>query len=85
MSENSTEPFPQKIPLKVIGRQGTLDPLAIRAVITKHLGEQEKSDWQTKKRGEYISFTFWVVLPNANAEEPMRKAIHALPGVVMQL
>jgi len=84
-SEITFESFPQRVPLKIIGREGILDPLAITSIIVDHLGEQDRTDWHSNKKGAYISYTFWVVLPDEHAEERLRRAIHALPGVVMQL
>ena len=77
--------FSERVPIKVIGREGILDPSAISAIILEHLGEIDEAGWHSKKKGEYVSYTFRVALPNEHAEEPLRKAIHALPGVVMQL
>jgi putative lipoic acid-binding regulatory protein len=77
--------FPQIVPIKVIGWEAILDPYAISTIISNHLGEQDQADWKSNKKGAYVSYTFWVSLPDECAEEPLRKAIHALPGVVMQL
>jgi putative lipoic acid-binding regulatory protein len=79
--------FPQRIPLKVIGRGAELDPDRIAALILAHLGAQPAEDegCRTNQRGAYTSLTFWVTLPHAQAELPLRTAIQALPGVVMQL
>lgn len=79
--------FPQRIPLKVIGRAEDLDPGAIAALIVEHLGEQPPEDrpHRSNQRGAFTSFTFWVTLPHERAELPLRTAIQALPGVVMQL
>ena len=79
------ESFPQRVPLKIIGREDILDHSAITSIILSQLGEQDRTDWHSNKKGAYISYTFWVLLPDKHAEEPLRKAIHALPGVVMQL
>jgi hypothetical protein len=49
------------------------------------LGEQDETGWHSNRKGPYVSHTFWVVLPDERAEAPLREAIHALPGVVMQL
>lgn len=85
LPKDHTETFPQRVPIKVIGRDGVLDPAAIAAVISEKLGVQELTDWNSKKNGSYISYTFWITLPDKYAEEPLRHAIHTLPGVVMQL
>jgi hypothetical protein len=79
--------FPQRIPLKVIGRGAEMDPGLIRAAILEHLGPQPAEDLVpgSNRRGAYASLTFWVTLPDAGAELPLRTAIQALPGVVMQL
>ena len=83
--EITPESFPQRVPLKIIGRDGVLDHSAITSIILSRLGEQDRSGWHSNKKGAYISYTFWVVLPDKHAEEPLRRAIHALPGIVMQL
>jgi len=83
--ETTLESFPQRVPIKIIGRDGILDHSAITSIILAHLGEQDTSEWHSNKKGVYICYTFWVVLPDEHAEEPLRKSIHALPGVVMQL
>ena len=79
--------FPQRIPLKVIGRGAELDPARIAALIQEHLGPQPEADREpgSNRRGAYTSFTFWVTLPHGEAERPLRTAIQALPGVVLQL
>jgi putative lipoic acid-binding regulatory protein len=86
----ATEPpsdYPQRIPLKVIGRGAELDPEAIAALILEHLGEQPPEDrgHRSNQKGAFTSLTFWVTLPHERAERPLRTAIQALPGVVMQL
>jgi putative lipoic acid-binding regulatory protein len=79
--------FPQRVPLKVIGRGAELDPERILALIQEHLGLQPATDCghTANQRGAYTSLTFWVTLPDEGAELPLRQAIQALPGVVMQL
>jgi putative lipoic acid-binding regulatory protein len=79
--------FPQRIPLKVIGRGAELDPARIAALIQAHLGPQAQGDLVpgSNQRGAYTSLTFWVTLPGPEAERPLREAIQALAGVVMQL
>ncbi len=79
--------YPCRIPLKVIGKEGVLDPVRVAELIQHHLGPQAEDDGQptAHRKGAYISYTFWVVLPDEGAERPLREAIHALPGCVMQL
>jgi putative lipoic acid-binding regulatory protein len=79
--------FPQRVPLKVIGRGAELDPQRIQALIQEHLGLQPEADrgHTAHQRGAYTSLTFWVTLPGEGSELPLRQAIQALPGVVMQL
>jgi putative lipoic acid-binding regulatory protein len=77
--------FPQRVPLKIIGRDDVLEISAIASIILDHLGEQDETDWHSNKKGGYVSYTFWVVLPDKHSEERLRKAIHALPGIVTQL
>jgi putative lipoic acid-binding regulatory protein len=77
--------FPHKVPIKIIGVEATLDPSAIQSIIAGQLGEQEEPQWRSNKKGGYVSYTFFVELPDRASEERLRKAIHALPGVVMQL
>ena len=79
--------YPCRVPLKVIGRQGLMDPLALAALILVHLGPQAEADLEAKANphGAYIAFTFWVVLPSEDVERPLREAFLALPGYVMQL
>jgi len=79
------ETLPQRVPIKIIGRDGVLDHAAITSIILGQLGEQDRTDWHSNRKGAYVSHTFWVVLPNEHAEEPLRRAIHTLPGVIMQL
>lgn len=79
--------FPQRVPLKIIGRGAELDPERIVALIREHLGPQPAEDAVpgSNRKGAYTSLTFWVTLADAEAEPPLRAAIQALPGVVMQL
>jgi putative lipoic acid-binding regulatory protein len=79
--------FPQRVPLKIIGRGAEMDPARIADLIRQHLGPQPAADLAhgTNQRGAYTSFTFWVTQPDAEAERPLRAAIQALEGVVMQL
>jgi putative lipoic acid-binding regulatory protein len=79
--------YPTRIPLKVIGQGALLQPEAVAALIARHLGPQPEADrtHSVATRGPYTSLTFWVTLPDGGAELPLRTAIQALPGVVMQL
>ena len=79
--------YPQRVPIKVIGRMEELKPEMVAELIVIHLGPQVDSDDQRQAncKGAYISFTFWVTLPHAEAERPLREAIAKLPGHVMQL
>ena len=79
--------FPQRVPLKIIGRGAEMDPAHMARLIEEHLGPQPEADRAhgMNMRGAYTSFTFWVTLPHAEAEAPLRVALQQLPGVVMQL
>ncbi|HLO68172.1 MAG TPA: DUF493 family protein [Holophaga sp.] len=79
--------FPQRVPFKVIGRGADMDPLAMATLIQEHLGPQPEGDraHTAAAKGAYTSYTFWVTLPHAGAEAPLRAALQQLPGVVMQL
>jgi len=79
--------YPQRVPIKVIGRLEELKAEMVAELIVVHLGPQVNSDdqHQANRKGAYISFTFWVTLPHAEAERPLREAIAKLPGHVMQL
>ncbi|MBL0211725.1 MAG: DUF493 family protein [Holophagaceae bacterium] len=79
--------FPQRVPIKVIGRKDELMAGMVAELILAHLGPQRDGDekHQANCKGAYISFTFWVALPHAEAERPLREAIAKLPGYVMQL
>jgi len=77
--------FPQRAPLKIIGRGAEMDPQAMAAVILAHLGPQPEPEPTLRQNGAYTSYTFWVILPDEAAEKPLREALHQLPGVVMQL
>ena len=81
------QPYPQRVPIKVIGRGAEMDPDLIKALIQEHLGAQPGADLgpSANQRGAFTSLTFWVTLPDEHAELPLRTAIQALPGVVMQL
>jgi hypothetical protein len=73
--------------MKFIGKEGVLDPERIAALILERLGPQPEADRlpTANRKGAYIAYTFWVTLPDEQAERPLREAIHALPGCVMQL
>ncbi|MBL0311491.1 MAG: DUF493 family protein [Holophagaceae bacterium] len=79
--------YPQRVPIKVIGRVEELKAEMVAGLIEFHLGPQADGDEQHQAncRGAYISYTFWVTLPHAEAEKPLREAIAKLPGHVMQL
>jgi len=79
--------YPFRVPMKVIGRQEELQPDLVLALILAHLGPQAPGDerHQSNAKGAFISYTFWITLPNDQAETPLREAIQRLPGVVMQL
>ena len=79
--------YPQRAPLKVIGRGAEMDAERMAAIILEHLGPQAEADRRpvTHAKGAYTCHTFWVVLPDAGAEAPLRAALHQLPGVIMQL
>ncbi len=79
--------YPTRVPMKIIGRQEELRPEMVMQTILAHLGPQPEGEEQHRAscKGAYISYTFWVTLPNDQAETPLREAIQKLPGVVMQL
>jgi putative lipoic acid-binding regulatory protein len=79
--------YPTRVPMKIIGRQEELRPDMVLELILAHLGPQPEGDLQYSNncKGAFISYTFWVTLPNATVETPLREAIQRLPGVVMQL
>lgn len=79
--------YPFRCPLKVIGKRDLLRPEAVAALLEAHLGPQPEGDraWTEHPRGAYVSYTFWATLPNDQVEVPLRQAIQALPGVVLQL
>ena len=79
--------YPQRVPLKIIGRGAEMDPAAMAALIQAHLGPQPEADraHAANQKGAYVSFTFWVTLPHGLAEAPLRAELQKLPGVVMQL
>ena len=79
--------FPQRVPLKIIGRADELRAEMVAELIQIHLGPQAGGDEQHQAncKGAFISYTFWVTLPHELAEKPLREAIAKLPGHVMQL
>jgi putative lipoic acid-binding regulatory protein len=78
--------YPCRVPIKVIGHADQMDAGLIAEIIARHLGPRSGEDAPTSRRnGQYLSITFWVTLPDENAERPLRAEIHKLPGVVMQL
>ena len=79
--------FPQRVPIKIIGRGAEMDPAQMAALIEQQLGPQCQADraHTTNQKGPYTSFTFWVTLPDQQAEPALRSALQSLPGVVMQL
>ena len=82
-----SQDFPQRVPLKIIGRGAEMDPVRMAVLIETHLGPQPQTDrlHTQNQKGAYTSFTFWVTLPHDQAEAPLRQALQELPGVVMQL
>ena len=82
----SPQDFPQRVPLKIIGRGADMDPVRMAGLIEAHLGPQPPADrlHTQNQKGAYLSFTFWVTLPHDQAEAPLRKALQDLPGVMMQ-
>ena len=84
--------YPTRVPMKIIGRAAELKPDAIAALIYQHLRTaplpsawREELQFSERPKGAWISYTFWIVLPDEQAERPLREAIQGLPGVVMQL
>ena len=79
--------YPNRVPMKIIGRQEELRPEMVMQTILAHLGPQPDGDEQHQAncKGAFISYTFWITLPDATVETPLREAIQRLPGVVMQL
>ncbi len=79
--------WPQRVPLKVIGRHGELRPDMIAGTVRERLGPQGPDETLSGSncRGAYVSYTFWVTLPGPEAEGPLREALARLPGFVTQL
>jgi hypothetical protein len=78
--------------LKIIGRATELEPERIAALIFQRLrssslspGWREELQFAERPNGQWVSYTFWVTLPDEDTECPLREAIQQLPGVVMQL
>ena len=87
MPERPEIEYPTRVPMKIIGKRGVLDPERVAELILVHLGPQPEEDraFAARENGAFISYTFWVTLPDEHAERPLREAIHALPGCLMQL
>ena len=66
---------------------GELRSEMIAATILAHLGPQGADEGTSSSncKGAFISFTFWVTLPQQDSETPLREALTRLPGYVMQL
>ncbi len=86
------EIYPKCVPLKIIGRMAELKPEGVATLIFQHLRAlpapltwREELQFAERPNGPWISYTFWVTLPDEHAERPLREAIQQLPGVVMQL
>lgn len=84
--------YPTRVPLKVIGHASKMDPDVLAALIFEHVSRTPLPDtWKdilaftARENGTWISYTFWVTLPDAQTEPPLREAIQKHPGVVMQL
>jgi len=78
--------------LKIIGRAGELQPERVATLIFQHLTPlplpaswREELQFAERAKGAWISYTYWVILPDEHAERPLREAIQRLPGVVAQL
>ncbi|MDP2875522.1 MAG: DUF493 family protein [Holophaga sp.] len=79
--------YPCRVPLKVIGRLGILEPARIAELIQEHLGPQASADQEPTAihHGAHISYTFWVTLAKETDERPLREAFQRLPGYLLQL
>ena len=79
--------YPCRVPMKVFGHLETLRAEALAEVIHAHLGQgaEEPAARTEQRKGAWISYTFWIVLPDEHAERPLRESIQKLAGVVMQL
>lgn len=90
--QQPAETYPVLAPLKIIGRAVELDPVKVAGLIYQHLRScpvpvtwAEELQFSERPKGQWISYTFWVLLPDEHSELPLREAIQQLPGVVMQL
>jgi hypothetical protein len=79
--------WPQRVPLKVLGRLGELRPDRVSGLILAQLGPQDEGDCtpQANLNGAFVSYTFWVTLPDPEAEIRLRESLTKLPGYVLQL
>lgn len=79
--------FPVRVPLKIMGFSGVLDPEAVGKAIAGVLGPQPEEDRNpgTRGHGKYTSYTFWVTLQAEGQEAALRQAISLLPGYAAQL
>mgnify|MGYP003591022780 CR=1 FL=1 len=79
--------YPCRVPMKVFGHLETLRAEALAEVIHAHLGQgaEEPGARTEQRKGAWISYTFWVTLPDDAAERPLREALQRVPGVVGQL
>lgn len=79
--------WPQRVPLKVMGRMGELRPEMVADLILAQLGPQgdDQAAAQTNCKGSFVSYTFWITLPDAEAELRLRESLTKLPGYAMQL
>lgn len=79
--------WPQRVPLKVIGRLGELQADMVAAAIRAHLGPQGDDEAASgcNCKGAFVSHTFWVTLPDEASELPLREALTRLPGYIQQL
>ena len=68
------------------GAEQRLDRGGVAAHVAGRLGGAEEPAARTEQRkGAWISYTFWVTLPDDAAERPLREALQRVPGVVGQL
>ncbi len=79
--------WPQRVPLKVMGRREELRPDMVADLIRAQLGPQGEDEGasHTNCKGAFVSYTFWVTLPDAEAELRLRERIAKLPGYALQL
>jgi len=79
--------YPCRIPLKVFGQESQFEPELVLDLVQQQLGPESGVELEPRanRKGKYISYTFWVTLPDEASERPIREAIAALPGYVMQL